>query len=172
MITDLDKQNADRSAPTPNKHDQLAHEAVMAKGTNSVNYITPATNDSLVSAAKNGQFTIIQTGNYTTTFSFSSSNPGAGNYGSASYLLYQAPHGLPITPAITGYAQSSSGVFYPLPATNFTSNGSNQAGWYTFNAEVDATNVSIVVSVISYGASVTFAAGFIFNWYLLYQTAT
>lgn len=42
-LIDFDHQNHDLSHPMPRTHDVLPHDTVMARGTNSINYITPAT---------------------------------------------------------------------------------------------------------------------------------
>lgn len=171
MITDLDSHSADRASPLPNTHDQVAHEAVMAKGTNSVNYVTPATNQTLTDDAKNGQFTIVQVGSFTTTSPITISNPGVGSYGNFSQVIYSVPHNLGFVPGVTAYEQNSANQYTPMPYTNYLATSSS-AVWYSFSLYVDSSNVYVDLNGVTYSASVTFQPGFIFKWYLLQQPSS
>lgn len=170
-LFDVDTSANDRGTPAPNTHDNLAKEAIMSRGTNSVNYITPATNLSSLQAGKNGQFTIVQVGNFTTTSTYTVNSPGAGNFVNSYTTIYQVPHNLPITPAIFAYEQTSQGLYSPMPYTNFLTGSSTQAVWYVFEAFVDNIYTYINLNVTSYGVGTTFNPGFIFKWYLCYQTS-
>lgn len=172
MITDVDKGNTDRAAPNPNRHDLLLTDSVMAKGTNSVNYITPATNLADTAAAKNGQFTIVQVGTTTTTSTYTTTNPGAGQYANDQFTVYQQPHGLGFLPAFIAYEQSQAGQYTAIPFTRYVTLSGTQAAWYTFYVVVDATYVYVLLDTMTYGnVSVAFSPGFIFKWYLMFQTS-
>lgn len=170
MITDIDKSSSDRSLPVPNRHDQLSSEGLMSKGTNSTNYITPASSQDSLDAGLNGQFTIVQVGTYTTTSTITIPNPGAATYGTYSSTIYSVAHGLPFIPALLAYEQNSSGQYTPMPYTNYASSASTGL-WYTFSAYVDATYVYVSINGLVYGTGATFNPGFIFKWYLLQQTS-
>lgn len=173
MLFDIDKSSGDRGQPTPNHHDKLNPSAVPAKGTNSVNYITGASNTSAISGAKNGQFTIVQVGNFTTTQSYSATDPGAGNHGLTQFTIYQQPHGLPFTPTILAFEQSSAGQYTPMPLIGLNAPTASTASWYVFDIFVDATNVYITLNVMSFGDLIVgFNPGFIFKWYLMEQVST
>lgn len=172
MITDIDKDSHNRGYPTPNTHDALERLSLSAKGTNSTNYVTPASDTSTLTGAKNGQFTIVQVKSFTTTDSYTTNNPGAGLYGTTNFTLYTQPHGLSTTPTIIGFEQSTAGEYTPLPLTKFASGTTTTALWYNFNAFVDNTQVGIFLSTLSYGDfTATFTPGFIFKWYLMLQVA-
>jgi hypothetical protein len=114
-LHDVDKDGAHRRKPQPNHKDFIIHEALMAKNTDSVNYVTDATDLSSISDAKNGRFTIVQTGSYTPTSNFASiTNPGVGNFGSTIGSFYTIPHNLSFTPGVLGFIQTF--------------------GWYKFDA--------------------------------------
>lgn len=171
-LFDIDKASPDRSVPEPLRHDTVSREAVMSKGTNSTNYTTPATNLTSVSAAKNGQFTIVQVGDFTTTQNYTTTAPGSGNYAGDTFTIYQAPHGLNFVPAIFAYELSSSGQYSPMPLIKYVVGSTTQALWYNFQIFVDATFVTINLNALTTGsASFSFSPGFIFKWYLLYQTS-
>lgn len=172
MITDIDKSSFDRAKPSPNTHDTLDHASVMAKGTNSINYTTPSSNLSLSEAAKNGQFTIVQPGNFTTSTTINTTNPGTGNYASDLFTIYQQPHNLPFLPGVTAYELSSSGQYAAMPYTRYLTGTSAQALWYTFYMVVDATYVYILLNTMTFGnVSWALQPGFFFKWYLTYQTS-
>lgn len=171
-LTDVDKGALDRGAPQTNSSDVLIDGAVRSHGTVSTNYTTDAITLSQVQDAKNGQFTITQVGNFTTTQSYAATNPGAGNYAANFVTLYQQPHGLSALPGILAYEQSGSGQYSPMPLTKYAQNTPSDAVWYTFYIFVDSTNVTINLQYMIYGnISVTFNPGFIFKWYLTYQTS-
>lgn len=171
-LHDVDKSSLDRSTPLPNHDDQIIQDAVKAHGTASVNYTTDQTNLSIIQDAKNGQFTIVGVGGFTTTNSYTATNPGAGNYGAPFFDLYTAPHGLGFLPGVIAYELSSAGEYAPMPLTKYTQNTSSDAVWYTFYLYVDATNVYLRLLTMIYGnINVTFTPGFIFKWYLTQQTS-
>lgn len=172
MITDIDKDSFDRGRPSPNSHDQLNHNSVMSRGTNSVNYVTPASNQAVLTAGKNGQFTIVQSQTFTTTSTYSTTNPGTGNYISDNFVVYQQPHSLNFLPGILAYELSSAGQYTPMPYTRYQTQSSTQGVWYTFYIVIDSTYVTIALNTMTYGnLSVNFTPGFIFKWYLLQQTS-
>jgi hypothetical protein len=172
MITDIDKSGLDRAMPSPNRHDQMAHDSVMAKGTNSTNYTTAATNTTDIASAKNGQFTIVQTNSFITTQTYNTTNPGSGNYASDTFTVYQQPHNLSFIPGILAYELSSSNQYSPMPLVKYQTGSTSQALWYNFQIFVDATYVYINLNTLTFGAaSFSFNPGFNFRWYLLYQTS-
>lgn len=172
MITDKDSGTMDRSNPTPHKLDQMSHSSLMAKGTNSTNYITPGSNQSTLSAGKNGQFTIVQTGNFTTTQNYATTNPGTASYASDFFNIYQVPHNLGYTPGILAYELSGSGQYSPLPYNKFAAGTSQQVLWSYFTIYADNVNVYLQLVTMTYGnVSWNFTPGYAFKWYLLYQTS-
>ncbi len=171
-LVDIDHHADDRAHPLPNAHDKINPSMVQAKGTNSVNYTTPASNTSTLEAGKNGQFTIVQVGDFITTEPIVTVSPGANNYGDSGFLLYQQPHNLDFTPSIISYEETSAGQYSAMPIVGYSAPSSSQALWYEFFCFVDDTYVYIGLNALQFGDfTVTFNAGFIFKWYLLYQTS-
>lgn len=175
MITDVDKLSHDRGKPSPNSHDQLLHSSLMAKGTNSVNYISAATNTQTQDPAKNGQFTIVQSGEFTTTVDFNTSGT-LNSYQSSNQLVYQVPHNLPFTPSLTAMMLTGGGTGYtPMPFTFYTTaNSGADALWYTWRITVDAVNLTISLSTMNFNTvsgGWSLLPGFGFKWFLQYQTS-
>lgn len=175
MIVDVDKDSHDRGRPSPNSHDQLLHSSLMAKGTNSVNYITDATNKQTQDPAKNGQFTIVQSDSFTTTLTYSTSAT-LNAYQNSNLLIYQVPHNLPFTPSLTAMMLINGGTGYtPMPFTFYTTaNSGADALWYTWRISVDDVNVSISLATMNYNSvsgGWSLLPGFAFKWFLQYQTS-
>lgn len=167
MITDIDKTNHHRIQPSPNIHDAVLNSGLGARGTNSVNYITPATNQALVAGALDGQFSIVKTGTFLTDF-FTSVIPAAGQYGNSTNLIATIPHGLTFIPGLTLYLDSGSFGQSPAPYHQYAK-GVGTAYWYVFRGTVDATNIYVYVDFMGYGTGSAFGQ-FPFRYYLLRQT--
>lgn len=163
MLTDIDRTNADRSAPRPNRHDVQTLGA-MAKGTNSVNYISPATNRPLIVDAKSGQFTIVQAVDLNTAATVIAG--ALSGYNASTNLLYQAPHNLPYTPGVKGFWFDSR-LYHSLPYPIMGVSGG--AGfWLTYRIAVDATNVFLYGDVLTLGEEVNIGSA-TFRYYLTQQ---
>lgn len=171
MLTDVDKDGGTRSQPKPNTHDVLGMDAVMARGSNSVNYTTPATPQASISAAKNGQFTIVQSGVFPVP-PFGSQpalSPGAGNYASASYVMETMAHKLQFTPGILSFVGLAASGFQATPYFLMNVAGTNNVTWENLRLTVDGTNVYFKDDVMSTGNGQT--DGFELTYYLIQQTA-
>lgn len=171
-LSDTDKVGLSRITPQPNHNDQVIQTAVKAHKTLSTNYTTDASTLATIQDALNGQFTIVQVGDFTTTSTYTATNPGAGNYASNFFQLLTLPHGLGYLPGLIAYEQSSAGQFAPMPLTKYGQNTPTDALWYTFYIFVDSVNVYIQLEYMVYGnVNVTFQPGFIFKFYLTSQTS-
>lgn len=169
-LHDTDKSTS-RSRPQPASHDQLDTGSLMAKGTNSVNYITGASPVSSLSAGKNGQFTIVDSGVWDgSTTSFTTLNPGAGTYGHDIQVLTQIPHSLSFTPAYAAFfLQPGTSQYTPLPYFSF--NGTASTGlWMNLHMITTSNEFLFVASYIVYGGAWTVSFDPI-KWYLMQQTA-
>jgi len=138
-LLDIDKSSDDRGSPTPNVHDVLNLGAVMARGTNSVNY-TAAQIQNALGAAKNGQFTIVGSGTIASR---------AWVPTSANVMTITIPHGLSFVPAIVGWVLGFNQSSYaPIPHTDWDT---GDLGFYpaiymsTYSdLKVDATNIYFI----------------------------
>lgn len=174
MLTDIDKNSNNRAQPAPNHHDVVNPDTITAKGTNSVNYITNATNQSLIQGAKNGQFSIVKTGVVNYPQQFSTTDPGAGNFGVDDLVLATIPHGLPYIPGVIVYFSTNPLTgFFPLPYYDYTG-FFGIVRWVNYEASVDATNLYINAHYMSFGSSSQVISGANFpnfKYYLLQQTS-
>lgn len=152
MLADIDKFSPDRSSPIPNTHDVVDPATVMAKGTNSVNYNTAASDTGSQLAALNGQFTIISASDITTNI-VSVSGPGAGALNSNVVNGYTFAHGLNFVPTVIAYFGSSTTIFGGMPSLNYNALNSAQGLWFTVQASADSTNVYIDFNVMQFGRS-------------------
>lgn len=129
--------------------------------------------DSLVFNSNQNIFKIIRPGNFTTSSSYTSTNPGAGKFSSNIFTLAVIPHGLSFAPIVIGFLgdgsqynlMPTSNDFSPLAAAGA------QAFWSSFSISSDAANLYIYLNIMSFGGSTTFAAGFSFKYYLLQESA-
>lgn len=127
-LFDIDKNSDDRGSPMPNSHDQLAHDAVMAKATNSVNY-TVQQPFAALGAGKNGQFTIVASGIIPSTPTTSATT------------TITVAHGLSFVPAIMAFAFTGS-LYSPLPYLNIDVPDGMLISEIT-SITVDATNITL-----------------------------
>lgn len=170
-LHDVDLRGLGRGAPLPNGHDTLDHGAVMAHGTNSVNYVTDASEVDSLNPGKNGQFTIVQAGSTTISDAFTTSNPGAGNFVSDGSTLFTQAHGLGFIPGVTGYLIPQGTSYYTqMPYTAYFNSGTTQALWISLFLTVDITNLYIQVFTMTYGGSWNINIGS-FKWFLMQQTS-
>lgn len=168
MLVDVNKTSNDRHLPMPNSHDVLSIDSRMSKATNSVNYITPATNQSIIDGAKNGQFTIVQSSYITLPLSNLLVGMNSGINGSTT-LLYTAPHNLPYTPGIIAYWFDSSNKRYINMPYTFYGIVSTTGLNITYRAAIDATNLYIYADVMTLNET-TNISGNSFRFYLTQQT--
>lgn len=168
MLLDVDRVSVDRSDPQPNARDVIAHDAVMAKSTNSTNYITPASNQAVLTGAKNGQFNLVSSGTFSVNVSYTTTDPGGG-YSHDSFVVEQFAHGFNFIPGLMVYYEEANDLHYPLPFSD-TTMFFNPA-WYTFWATIDSHNVTVYLDTISGGTPFGFAGNFNFRYYLSQQTS-
>lgn len=174
MLFDVDKHSLDRSTPSPNRPDVLPPATSAAHGTHSVNYVTDASSSNSV-LAKNGQFTIVQVGNYT------SPAPGIWTpvdktvFSNTTFTLGTIPHGLGYKPGIIAYYNEGNIADLPLPYDESFGGAPAPTAptWNRLWCSVDATNVSFFLSLIAINTpSWNFESGFSFTYYLTQQTAS
>lgn len=116
-------------------------------------------------------FKIALSGTYVTTQSYATTNPGAGKFGTDSFLVTTIAHGLGYVPAILAYL-NNGGQYNPLPYTFYQTAGAGAQGyWSTFSTYADATNLYITLTSQSYGGTTTFLSGFSIKYFLLQETA-
>jgi hypothetical protein len=169
-LFDVDKSSQDRSTPATNHGD--ASEDRKAHGTNSVNYVSGSTDLTKVTEARSGRFTIVQTGTFTTTVGYQTSNPGAGNFITDNFTINTTAHNLGFVPAILAYVVISGTTYVPMPYVNYTTaGGAGSAGWYSMYVTADSTNVTVRMDTLAYGAAFSLAPPITFRWYLLQQRA-
>ncbi len=173
MLVDSDITfSEDRGKPLPNTHDLLPSNAIWAKGTNSINYVTPGSNQSILEGARNGQFNIVQSGTITSTLSSYTPSYGAG-FGSFKVLLAQVPHNLPNVPGLWIFINEFS-TYIPLPwffKTTSTGGGVSVATQATFRASVDATYIYIYLEGLGIGTAPVIQTNYTFKYYLTEQTS-
>lgn len=167
-LNDVDKSSFDRGTPKPNHSDQLIDGARSNHGTNSVNYVSDGTNQSLIQGIHSGFFTIVQSG-IGNSPSVSVSDPGAGLWVSSGLQTTLAAHNLGYIPAVIAYVLVG-GSYILLPYTILDGTGS-AASWVTISVQVDNTNVYSSVNVLTQHLSKTFAAQQI-KYYLLRERAS
>lgn len=168
MIHDVDKSNIGR--PIVNAHDIVTTQR-LARGTNSVNYVTGASSLSLLTGGKNGQFTIVASGVWDgTTTTITTSNPGAGNYLSGGQTVATIPHNLGVIPSVLAYYElATSPLEYDmLPSTSMAAIPT--PFWWTLSTLQDNVNLYIQISWMVFGAAVSITLQPV-RWYLLQQVA-
>lgn len=173
-LFDVDKDGERRAKPSPNSHDDLPSSTILAKGTNSTNYVGPNSNLSSLQSGKNGQFTIVGSGTMTNTSSVLLANsPGAGTFNDfTSMTVVSQPHGLPYKPIVVGSILSTSGnTYYMMPFSRSDySSGATSALWFTLLFGSDDTNIYVVANGMVWGGGWNLSPGLIFKYYLQYQT--
>lgn len=128
-LFDVDKNSDDRGTPTPNAHDRLALDAMMSKGTNSVNYTADQVQSSLL-AGKNGQFTIVA----------APIIPGQPTTGVRT--RYSVAHNLNFIPAIQAYVFSGAS-YLPMPYITISNSPGSFLVSQVMTVSVDATNINV-----------------------------
>ena len=131
--------------------------------------LTGADSDLIFNSEQN-VFKIVRTGQFRTSLTYTTPSPGAGNFGTQTFIAATIPHGLGYIPAVIGFLNPSSQIYQPLPFTDYLTTGSS-AYWQTWNISTDATNVTISLVTMVYGGSYFVSPGVNFNYYLLQETA-
>ena len=126
--------------------------------------------ENLIFNSEQNVFKIVKSGTFTSTTAPSTSNPGAGQFAANQFTLGTIPHGLSYIPSVIAYVGTGTG-YQLMPSMSYAAAGTN-AGWYTFNVEVDATNIYFYLQTMRYGTATSFSAGFPFRYYLLQESAT
>jgi hypothetical protein len=135
-LFDVDKNGDDRGSPMPNTHDQLAHDAVMAKATNSINYTTgPVVQGSPTFQAGNGQLSIATPLRGTLLLSLPSVT-GPNSQQTATLTL---SHSLGYVPAVVAFMYQPQVA--AIPISNGTLINPSSTGWNDLNA-VTAFNIN------------------------------
>lgn len=168
MLVDRDTSTS-RDNPLPASHDVLAHDSVLSKGTNSVNYITPATNLGSLIAGKNGQFSVVQRSQVPINPVGFTAGPG---FIFNTQILATIPHNLPYIPAVVGFIYFNATTYSPLPYTGI-SGLTSAASFDTYRITADASNVYIYLDFLTANeSSVNFAPNTNYSivYYLLQQT--
>lgn len=116
----------------------------------------------------NNVFKIVSQGTITTTTL--STNPPANEYG-FSETTQNIAHGLGYAPIIIAYQYDSvSGAYVPLPYSSAARGAANAAVWENYSISVNATNVTMYQSILSYNMAAS-SGGFSIKYYLLQETA-
>jgi hypothetical protein len=179
MLFDLDKGGADRSQPKPNIHDTLINEALMAKGTSSVNYVTDATSRSLIDKGISGQFTIVQIGDLQPR-AINDSSPDSLTYVKGSFLHQQVAHGLSFTPIVYSYylprgATTNSmmpDLFMQVGNDDGTNNPDPNGGWFSWYVAVDSTYVYLYTDYLILNFTVFGTPNGVYRYYLMRQVSS
>lgn len=170
-LYNTDKTTVNSVNPTPVRHDTVIQDAVMARGTNSVNYATGASATGSLAAGKNGQFTIIASGTWDgSSTSFTTIDPGAGNFIHDIQALAQIPYNFGFTPAYLAFVKEpGTGIYVPMPYMYYQSTSSTGL-WMNLHLVTTPTELIIVASYMLYGGPFTVSFSPV-KYYLMQQTA-
>jgi hypothetical protein len=174
-LFDTDRHSIDRNNPNPNHHDKVAVESLKAHGTESVNFLTDASNTTLSAGGKNGQFTIVQSDIILLGINVElASTPGAGIFKAfRNVTIAFVPHNLPFIPVVTGVAVTTSGLTYkqmPFSDNNYDT-PTTSALWVNLKFSADATYVYVSADGMVWGGGWSLAPGWTFKYFAEYQTS-
>lgn len=169
-LFDIDKSSGDRGSPRPNTHDVVNPSSVMARGTNSVNYVTPAT------AASGGPNILSGNARYVYSNTLPVVVP-ATTSGVITVTTVSTPHNLGFMPGAVAYlnkATINGAGPYSLQLPQIVSVADDTGGavehldivrWLFYGT--DSTNFY----VFAYSAGNATASTYFVTYYLYQQTA-
>lgn len=160
----------DRMSPArPNTHDKINQGAISAHGTNSVNYVSDASDLDKVADALNGQQTIVGSMDITTSV-VTSAGAGAGAFSTELVNGATVAHGLDYIPSVIAFYGSSSTIFGQMPSLNYNAVSTASALWYAVRVTSDATNIKVDFRFAQFGRDSVSLPPLNIKVYLLQQT--